>query len=149
MTNEPAGASDAELVAQSPDAIIFADLDGVIRTWNAAAERIFGFAPDAAIGQSLDIIIPEKFREQHWTGYARALAAGDTKYRGQALATRSMRANGPEFYVELSFAIVHSGGAVVGAMATARDITERFERDRASRRRLRELEAQVEGAGTG
>ena len=47
MTNEPAGASDAELVAQSPDAIIFADLDGVIRTWNAAAERIFGFAPDA------------------------------------------------------------------------------------------------------
>jgi PAS domain S-box-containing protein len=60
-----------------------------------------------------------------------------------------MRANGPEFYVELSFAIVHSGGAVVGAMATARDITERFERDRASRRRLRELEAQVEGAGTG
>jgi hypothetical protein len=40
---------------------------------------------------------------------------------------------------------VHSGGAVVGAMATARDITERFERDRASRRRMRELEAQVAG----
>ena len=147
MLNEASLVTDAELVAQSPDAMIFADREGIIRTWNAAAERIFGFAPGAAIGQNLDIIIPEKFRDQHWTGYDRALAAGDTKYRGQSLPTRAMRADGSEFYVELSFSIVHSVGAVVGAMATARDISERFERDRASRRRLRELEAQVEGAG--
>jgi PAS domain S-box-containing protein len=139
--------SDAELVAQSPDALILPGIYGVIFTWNAAAEGIFGFGAAAAIGQSLDIIIPEKFREQHWTGYDRALAAGETKYRGQSLPTRAMRADGSEFYVELSFEIVHSGGAVVGAMATARDITERFERDRASRRRLRELEAQVAGTG--
>ena len=132
------------LVEQSPDAMIFADLDGVIRIWNAAAERIFGWTASEAIGERLDIIIPESLRERHWVGYARALLVGDTKYRGQSLPTKSMRADGTPIYVELSFGIVHAAdGAVVGAMAQARDITERFERDRASRRRLRELEAQL------
>jgi PAS domain S-box-containing protein len=132
----------AALVEQAPDGMIFADREGVIRTWNPAAERIFGFAASAAVGQMLDIIIPESLREAHWTGYARALAAGDTKYRGQALPTKALRDDGSTIYVELSFAIVHGPEGVVGAMAQARDISERFERDRMMRRRLRELEAQ-------
>jgi PAS domain S-box-containing protein len=136
-----AGVDAAALVGQAPDALIFADLAGIIRTWNPAAERIFGHSAESAIGRSLDIIIPESLREAHWAGYRRALAAGDTKYRGQALPTKSMRADGTPIYVELSFAIVRDGaGGVAGAMAQARDITERFERDRAMRRRLRELE---------
>jgi PAS domain S-box-containing protein len=139
----------ASLVVQAPDAMIFADRDGVVRVWNPAAERIFGYPAAAAIGQNLDIIIPEKLREAHWTGYDRALAAGDTKYRGQSLPTRALKQDGSEIYVELSFAIVHGGdGAVVGAMAQARDITERFERDRAMRRRLRELEKAPDTAGS-
>ena len=138
----------AALINQAPDGMIFADLDGLIRVWNPAAERIFGFTAAAAIGKNLNIIIPEKLQHAHWEGYDRALAAGDTKYRGQSLPTRALRADGSEFYVELSFAIVHgSDGAVIGAMAEARDITERFERDRAARRRLRELE-QAAGAAT-
>ena len=132
----------AILVEQSPDATIFADLDGIIRTWNLAAERIFGWTQGSAIGQRLDIIIPESLRERHWVGYARALLAGDTKYRGESLPTKSMRSDGTPIYVELSFGIVHAAdGAVVGAMAQARDITERFEHEKLSRRRLRELEA--------
>jgi len=132
----------ALLVDQSPDATIFADRDGVIRAWNPAAERIFGVAAAQAIGERLDIIIPESFRERHWAGYARALEAGDTKYRGQSMPTKALKPDGSTFYVELSFAIVHGpDGAVLGAMAQARDITERFERDRDMRRRLRELEA--------
>ena len=131
----------AILVGQAPDALIYADREGVIRVWNAAAERIFGFTAEAALGQNLDIIIPETLREAHWTGYDRALAAGDTKYRGQTLPTKALKADGSTMYVELSFAIVHGADdAVVGAMAQARDITERFERDRAARRRLRELQ---------
>ena len=131
----------AILVGQAPDALIYADREGVIRVWNAAAERIFGFTAEAALGQNLDIIIPETLREAHWTGYDRALAAGDTKYRGQTLPTKALKADGSTIYVELSFAIVHGADdAVVGAMAQARDITERFERDRAARRRLRELQ---------
>jgi PAS domain S-box-containing protein len=139
----------ASLLVQGPDATIFADRDGVVRVWNAAAERIFGYPADAAIGQNLDIIIPEKLREAHWAGYDRALAAGDTKYRGQSLPTRAVKQDGSEIYVELSFAIVHgSDGGVAGAMAQARDITERFERDRAMRRRLRELEQASDTAGS-
>jgi PAS domain S-box-containing protein len=129
------------LVEQSPDSMIFADREGLVRVWNAASERIFGFTAEDAIGQDLNIIIPESLRDAHWQGYDRALGAGDTKYRGQSLPTKALRADGSTIYVELSFAIVHGrGGEVIGALATARDITERFERDRAMRRRVRELE---------
>ena len=137
----------ATLVDQAPDGMIFAGRDGVIRTWNPAAERIFGFAAKAAIGQDLNIIIPEPLRGAHWKGYDRALGAGDTKYRGQSLPTKALKADGSQFYVELSFSIVHGkDGEVVGAMAQARDITERFERYRLMRRRLRELDGAPENA---
>jgi PAS domain S-box-containing protein len=136
------------LLEESPDATIFADLDAITRLWNPRAERIFGWPAGDAIGERLDIIIPESLRERHWAGYDRALAAGETKYRGQALPTKSMRRDGTQIYVELSFGIVHSrDGIVIGAMAQARDITERFERERAERRRIRELEAAA-GGGT-
>lgn len=141
MNEDPHAVDRAMLVDQAPDAMIFADRDGVICVWNPAAERIFGFTAEAAIGRDLNIIIPEGLRDAHWQGYDRALAAGDTKYRGQALPTKAIKADGSQIYVELSFAIVHAAnGDVIGAMAQARDITERFERDRATRRRLRELE---------
>lgn len=132
-----------KLLDQSPDAVIFAGTDGTISYWNDAAERIFGFPAANALGESLDLIIPEQFREAHWKGFDRALAAGDTKYRGQVLPTRAVRADGETIYVELSFAIVKDGEhKVLGALATARDITERFKRDREIRRKLRELEQQ-------
>jgi PAS domain S-box-containing protein len=141
-SNPPDVAVLSLLFGQAPDGIIYADREGIVRAWNAGAERIFGFTAAAAIGQRLDIIIPESLREAHWSGYARAVAAGDTKYRGQALPTKALKDDGSQFYVELSFAIVHdAGGAVIGALAHARDISERFERDRTMRRRLRELEA--------
>lgn len=124
------------LVEQSPDAIVFADTAGAIRVWNAAAERIFGFTKHDALGANLDIIIPERFREAHWRGFARALAEGATRYAGRSLPTRSMRSNGAQIYVELSFAIVlDANGVVMGALAHARDITERFEKERADRAR--------------
>jgi PAS domain S-box-containing protein len=69
--------------------------------------------------------------------------------RGQAMPTKALRADGSTIYVELSFAIIHEGGEVTGAMAAARDITERFERERTMRRRLRELEAAATDAGPG
>jgi PAS domain S-box-containing protein len=134
----------ALLVEQAPDAVIFAGKDGLIEEWNTAAAQMFGHSAEDVLGKSLDIIIPEQFREAHWKGFDRALGDGDTKYRGKALPTRAIKANGDVFYVELSFAIVHdASGAVIGALAHARDITERFEQDRANRRRLRELEEQA------
>jgi PAS domain S-box-containing protein len=132
------------LINQAPDANIFADLDGIIREWNPAAERIFGHSAMEAIGQSLDLIVPDRFREAHWTGYKRALSEGTTKYSGQALPTRSVRKNGDTIYVELTFAIIHDlNGVVVGALANARDITERWSHEREQRKRLRELEEKL------
>lgn len=69
---------------------IFADREGIVRFWNAAAERIFGHSAASALGQTLDMIVPETLREAHWTGYDRALAAGETKYRGQSLPTKAV-----------------------------------------------------------
>ncbi|OAI38646.1 hypothetical protein AYO38_01920 [bacterium SCGC AG-212-C10] len=131
------------ILAQSPDAIIFAGTDGMVAYWNAAATRIFGHSEADAMGQSLDIIIPEQFREAHWKAYDIALANGATKYGGRALATRATRQDGTTIYVELSFSIVRRDGIgeALGAMACARDINERFESDRAMRRELRELRA--------
>jgi PAS domain S-box-containing protein len=127
------------LIEHAPDAVIFADERGVIREWNPTAERIFGYPKDEAVGESLDLIVPERFREAHWRGYDRALSEGQTKYLGKALPTRSLRKDGSTIYVELTFAIVHDQtGSVIGALAHARDITERWEQER--QQRIRELE---------
>jgi PAS domain S-box-containing protein len=109
--------------------------------WNSAAERIFGFTASDALGANLNIIIPERLRDAHWRGFERALAERTTKYTGQALPTRAIRSDRTQIYVELSFAVViDTKGNVLGALAHARDITERFEKERVDRKRLQELE---------
>ena len=67
------------LVREAPDAVIFADRDGVIRFWNAGAERIFGFKESEATGRSLDIIIPEDLRARHWSGFHETMRTGMTR----------------------------------------------------------------------
>lgn len=132
------------IVAELPDGIIFADRDGTIRLWNTGAEAIFGYTEDETVGHSLDLIVPERFRDAHWAGYRRAMASGQTKYRGRVLPTRSMRKAGDTIYVELAFGILKNDiGEVIGALATARNITERYTQERAVRERLAELEGQV------
>ncbi len=129
------------LIDQSPDAIVFADTAGTICVWNAAAERIFGFSASDALGKTQEIIIPERFRDAHRRGFERALAERRTRYAGQALPTRALRADGTQIYVELTFSIVlDAEGDVLGALAHARDITDRFQKERAARKRLQELE---------
>jgi PAS domain S-box-containing protein len=119
------------LIDQSPDAMVFADTAGIIRLWNPAAQRIFGFSESVAVGASMNIIIPERFREAHWRGYRRAIVERTTKYQGQLLSTRSVRSDGTLIYVELSFAIIRNPKSeVMGVLAHARDITKRFERER-------------------
>jgi PAS domain S-box-containing protein len=133
----------ALLIADSPDAVIFADTEGRIGVWNAAAERIFGFTAAEAMGQTLDIIVPERFRDAHWKGFDRALGEKATKYSGQTLPTRAQRKDGTQIYVELGFAIVLVDGEAAGALATARDITDRFEREREQRAKLRAAEEEL------
>jgi PAS domain S-box-containing protein len=82
-----------ELVKCAADAVIFADCDGRIRLWNPGSEAIFGHAAREVIGESLDIIIPERLRRAHWDDYARALAAGHTLHGRRALPTRALHKN--------------------------------------------------------
>jgi PAS domain-containing protein len=67
-------------LSTSSDAIIAADKEGIIRFWNPGAERIFGYASAAAVGRSLDIIIPERLRKRHWDGYYRVIKSGESRY---------------------------------------------------------------------
>lgn len=125
---------NSSLVEQAPDAMIYADHAGAIRVWNPAAERLFGYSAAEALGRSLDLIIPERFRAAHWNGYAAAMQRGTTRYSGQLLTTRSMHKDGRAIYVEMAFSMIKNDeGVVLGALAIARDCTERHLAARAAR----------------
>ena len=128
------------LVERSPDAMIFAGLDGMIGAWNPAAEHIFGHSAAEAMGQSLDLIIPERFRPAHWTAFDKALDSGKTRTDGTPTMTQAIHKSGETIYIEVGFRLVFGDdGKPMGAMASARDATERFQRDREMRRELKEL----------
>src|SRR6185295_828141 len=82
------------VVDQAPDAIIFADRQGLIQVWSKAAADLFGFPADEVIGLSLDIIIPEHLRHAHWEGFGKAMASGHTKHSRRALRTRATHKDG-------------------------------------------------------
>ncbi|MEX1253144.1 MAG: PAS domain S-box protein [Dehalococcoidia bacterium] len=60
-------------------AFVMVDAEGVIRVWSPGAERLFGYDAPSAIGQTLDLIVPESYRERHWAGFSDAVARGAPK----------------------------------------------------------------------
>lgn len=127
-----------DLVTQAPDAIVYADDQGLIRLWNSGAERIFGYQEAEALGQSLDIIIPENQRQRHWEGFGRTLATGITRYGADSLlAVPAIRKDGSRLSVEFSILPFHDeAGKMVGMAAIMRDVTTRFEEMKALRKRV-------------
>jgi PAS domain S-box-containing protein len=133
---EDASSLAESILASSADAVIYADDAGTIRRWNRAATDLFGYSAAEALGQSLDLIIPEHLRAAHWRGFEAAMRNGDTKLQGRPTVTRTTHATGRKLYVEMTFALVkEQAGAVCGAVAVARDVTERMEQQRANARR--------------
>jgi PAS domain S-box-containing protein len=121
------------IVEQTTDALIYSDAVGNIARWNRAASEMFGYSVEEALGQSLDIIIPEHLRAAHWTGFRKAMALGNTRLGGRPSLTRAVRKDGSKLYVEMTFAVVKDdAGKVVGSVAIARDVTERVQRERAA-----------------
>jgi PAS domain S-box-containing protein len=115
------------IVEQTPEAIIFTDVDGVIRIWNAGAQAVFGFSADEAVGARLDLIIPERFRRAHWEAFDRAIRDGRTRLGSQVRTTRSLHKDGRKLYVDMSFGLVTDAtGNIIGALAVARDGTSRY-----------------------
>jgi PAS domain S-box-containing protein len=136
------GAIDFEQIAGAiGDAIVISDPNGAITYWNPAAERMFGFAQDAALGQSLDIIIPERLRGRHWSGYEKTMKTGETRYGHDVLRVPAVHQDGHAMSIAFTVALLHSDeGAVSGIVAVIRDETTRFNEERALRKRLAELE---------
>ena len=126
------------LLGTSSDAIIAADKDGIVRFWNPGAERIFGYTSEDAIGQSLDIIIPERLRKRHWDGYQQVMQGGESRYgHGDILAVPSIRKDGAGISVEFTIVpLTDEAGLLNGVAAIMRDVTKRFEEVRALKRKL-------------
>lgn len=126
---------DARILDQVADALIYADRSGNIMRWNDACRALFGYSAEEALGQSLDLIIPEHLRAAHWKGFDAAMASGATKLQGRPTLTRAVHKSGRKLYVEMTFAVVKAAeGVALGSVAMARDVTERVERERAASR---------------
>lgn len=138
------------LVEEAQDAIIVADRQGVIQLWNAGAEAVFGYPARDAIGQTLDLIIPERLRERHWEGFRRAMATGVVRYGRELLSVPAVRADGARISVEFSIVLLRDDrGELLGVGAILRDVTERWNEQKRLRERLAELEARVGTAQEG
>lgn len=129
------------IVEEMPEGVIFADRQGMVRLWNRAAETMFGYSADEALGQSLDLIVPERFRARHWDGYRHVMATGVTSYGQRLLAVPAMRKDGQRISIEFSIALLKDErGEVTGAAAVIRDVTARWQAERELKRRLAALE---------
>jgi PAS domain S-box-containing protein len=130
------------IVEGAPDAIVFADRAGTIRSWNRGAEAMYGWTAAEAIGKSLDLIVPERLRARHWAGWERAMSTGVTRYSGtELLAVPAVTKDGRTISIEFTIQLVRDdAGAIAGPVAVMRDVTARFQRDKELRARLKELE---------
>jgi PAS domain S-box-containing protein len=129
------------IVDNTPDAVIFSDSEGKIRLWNAGAEAIFGYSAKEALGQSLDIIIPENLRGRHWEGYNKTMATGQTKYGKELLAVPGIRKDGSRISLEFSIVMVKDeNGKLLGPAAVLRDVTARWKKEKELKDRLAALE---------
>lgn len=122
---------------KSQDAILIADREGIIRYWNAGAERIFGYSAAEAVGQSLDLFIPEKLRPRHWDGYHRVMESGETKYATGLLSSPGIRKDGSQVSLEFSMVLLQDEqGTMQGCASIMRDVTERWLKEKELKQRL-------------
>ena len=124
-----------QLVEVLGDALVVSDTGGVIRLWNTAAEHLFGFTKAEALGNSLDLIIPERLQARHWAGYKKAMASGDTRYNSDLLRVPAIHKNGRPLSIALTVAFLFGAERrVTGIVAMIRDDTRHFAEERVLRR---------------
>jgi PAS domain S-box-containing protein len=135
------------LVGAIGDAVVVSDREGKVIVWNPAAERMFGFTEAEALGQSMDMIIPERLRKRHWEGFDKSMATGTTRYGHDVLRVPAVDKAGRAMSIAFTVAMLFGPDGKVSAIASViRDETSRFAEDRALRRRVIELEAQLAGS---
>src|SRR5215212_4075762 len=131
------------ILSAAADAVVATDRDGIIRLWNPGAERIFGYLAEEALGQSLDLIIPERLRARHWEGFHRVLATGASHYgEGDLLSVPGIRKDGQR--ISFEFTVVQlkdEQGQMQGIAAVMRDVTSRFAELKSPKQKLVEAAA--------
>jgi PAS domain S-box-containing protein len=134
----------AALVAAMGDALVVCNVAGAITVWNAAAERLFGWTAAEALGQRMDMIVPERLRKRHWDGYDQSMKTGKTRYAHDVLRVPAVNKAGDSLSIAFTvFMLFDTAGSVTACGSVIRDETARFNDDRALRKRLVELEALV------
>ena len=133
-----------QLLKTIGDGVVVADAKGNIIFWNAAAERIFGFTEQEAIGQSLDLIVPERQRQRHWDGYHKTMDTGQTRYGHDLLRVPALHKEGRPLSIAFTVAMLYTPDQEVSAIvAIVRDETKRWTDERDMRKRIAELEAEL------
>jgi PAS domain S-box-containing protein len=142
----PSSSIDCErLMRAAGDAIIAVGPDGSIVLWTGAAERIFGYTEQAALGRPLDLIVPERYRSRHWRGFREAVRSGQTQYATQVLRVPAVGDRGRSLSIAFTVALLSSPVEGVEAVAAiVRDETSRWREERVLRERVSELEAEFE-----
>jgi PAS domain S-box-containing protein len=132
------------IVTESAEAIVVTDPQGTILLWNDGAARIFGFSAADVVGQSLDVIIPEKLRARHWQGYEQTMLTGYTRYGDKLLSVPALHQDGHRLSIEFSVALLRDeADQIVGISAIMREVTERREAEKVLRAKLSELQSRV------
>ncbi len=132
------------IVGGAGDGILFTDRKGIIRLWNAGAERMFGWTAEEAIGKSMELIIPDRLRARHWQNWDRVMETGVTRYATDVLAVPALRKDGAPLSIEFTIQLVRDdAGKILGPAAIIRDVTARFQKDKELRARVKELEAKI------
>ena len=142
------GPIDFEQLARvAGDAVIISDAKGAITFWNTAAERIFGFTEQDALGQSLDLIIPERQRQRHWDGYHETMRTGVTRYGTTLLRVPAIHKDGHALSIAFTVALLTSpAGEPTHIVSVIRDETARWKEERDLRKRLADAETQMKAA---
>lgn len=117
------------LVESAPDAFVIADRAGVIRLVNAQAEKLFGYVRDELVGTVVEVLIPERFRDQHPCYRERYHAAPHARPMGSGMDLHGLKKSGDEFPVEISLNVLESGHERLVA-AAIRDVTAQREATR-------------------
>jgi PAS domain S-box-containing protein len=112
----------AAIVHHSADAIVTKNLDGIVQTWNASAEKLFGYRPEEIIGRSITLLLPpERLHEE-----AEILARLRTGQSSERLETVRVTKGGRRIYVSISVSPLRDrDGAIIGASKIVHDITDR------------------------
>lgn len=138
-------AVSARLLRDINDAIIVADREETIVFWNHAAERVFGWTASEAVGQSLDLIVPERHRAAHTAGYKGVMETGVTRYADDLLRVPCLHRSGERRSIAFTVTMITDAeGRVEGVAASVRDETERWQEEKNLKAQVQELKVENE-----